>query len=54
MRRLDQNTFEAILHDLPARLIELSISPSKLIFDPTYRYSFIEHSETLPRKGISK
>jgi len=54
MNRLDEGTMEAIERDLAARLIELGISPSKLIFDTTNRYSHVEHGEELFQKGNNK
>ena len=54
MNRLDEGAIEAIERDLAARLIELGISPSKLIFDTTNRYSHVEHGEELFQKGNSK
>ena len=54
MNRLDEGTMEAIESDLAARLIELGISPSRLIFDTTNRYSHVEHGEELFQKGNSK
>ena len=54
MSRLDEKTIEAIERDLAARLIELGISPSKLIFDTTNRYSHVEHGEELFKKGNNK
>jgi transposase len=54
MDRLDEEAIHAIERDLAARLVELGISPSRLIFDTTNRYSYIEHGQELPRKGFSK
>ena len=54
MNRLDEKTIEAIERDLAAKLIELGISPSKLIFDTTNRYSHVEHGEDLFQKGNNK
>jgi transposase len=54
MNRLDERAIEAIERDLASRLIELGISPSKLIFDTTNRYSHIEHGGELFQKGNSK
>lgn len=54
MDRLDEEAIRAIERDLAARLVELGISPSRLIFDTTNRYSYIEHGQELPRKGFSK
>jgi transposase len=54
MNYLDERAIEAIERDLAARLIELGITPSKLIFDTTNRYSYIEHGGELFKKGNSK
>jgi transposase len=54
MNRLDEATIEAIEMDLAARLVELGISPTRLIFDTTNRYSHVEHGEELFQKGNNK
>lgn len=54
MKRFTDDVIEDIERDLADRLIELGYSPTRLIFDTTNQYTFIENSETLARKGNSK
>ncbi len=57
LRHLDYPTPEAIRaieENIGKKLIELGLSPSKLIWDTSNFFTQIENGETIPRKGHSK
>jgi len=54
MKRLSDDTIEPIERDISERLISLGYSPTRLIFDTTNQFTYIEKGEELPRKGKSK
>jgi len=57
LRHLDYPTAEAIKaieEDIARKLIELGMSPSKLIWDTTNFFTQIEKGERIPKKGKSK
>ena len=54
MKRLSDGAIEPIERDISERLISLGYSPTRLIFDTTNQFTYIEKGEELPRKGKSK
>ena len=54
MKRLSDDAIEPIERDVSERLISLGYSPTRLIFDTTNQFTYIEKGEELPRKGKSK
>jgi len=54
LKRLDDKTIAEIEITLTKNLMQLGISPTRLIFDTTNRYNYIQHGEELPKKAKSK
>lgn len=54
MRKLDKQSIEQIEEELAGNLLAKGISPTRLIFDTTNEFTYIENGETLPRHGKSK
>lgn len=55
MRKVSDDTVvRNIEMAIAKRLVELGYSPTKLIFDTSNFYTYIEHGEKLPKKGHSK
>jgi transposase len=54
MKKLTDNAVEDIELNLARRLLELGYSPTKLIFDTTNSFTYIEKGEKLLKKGNSK
>jgi len=54
MQRLDEQAIEKIETELSKNLVNMGISPTRLIFDTTNRFSYIEHGENLFRRGRDK
>jgi len=54
MKRLSDDAIESIERDISERLISLGYSPTRLIFDTTNQFTYIEKGGELPRKGKSK
>jgi len=57
LRQLDYPTpdaIRAIEDELAARLLELGLTPTRLLWDTTNFFTRIEHGETLPQKSHSK
>jgi len=54
MKKLTDNAIEDIELNLARRLLELGYSPTKLIFDTTNSFTYIEKGEKLLKKGHSK
>ena len=54
MERLDEEAIRAVETELGRRLGEMGISPDMIVWDTTNNYTFIDHGESIPRKGKSK
>ena len=54
MRHLDKETIRTIQDTLTGNLLRMGICPTKLVFDTTNRFCYIEHGESIPRKAHSK
>jgi len=54
MRKITDSVIEDIELGLARRLLELGYSPTRLIFDTTNSFTYIEKGENLLRKGNSK
>ena len=54
MERLDEEAIRAVETELGRRLAEMGISPDMIVWDTTNNYTFIDHGESIPKKGMSK
>jgi len=54
MKRLDDLAIERIEEDIARNLISQGLLPTRLIFDTTNEFTYINDGESLPRKGASK
>ena len=54
MERLDEEAIRAIETELGRRLGKMGITPDMIVWDTTNNYTFIDHGESIPKKGMSK